>query len=625
MNRSISTPSGYGQLLITYLGPQRGRVFGLACLVLLTIALQLINPQIIRYFLDTLESGGQLQQLLGAAGLFTLITIVQQLVRLLATYVGEMVGWTATNWLRVDLARHCLRLDMSFHKAHTPGELIERVDGDVNELANFFSHMMLTLIGNALLLLGVVLLLWRESWQIGVGITLVTLISVVVINLLRKRIVPRWEALRAADAELFGFLEERLNGTEDIQTSGAKAYTMQGLYHRLRQRWLAAQYALHLDAWIIPTPIWVFALAYAAAHLVSGQLFLDGVLTIGSVYLIFNYIGIVEGPLWQTIEVVDQLQRASAALNRIVKLRQIQPTLHDGAGVDLPAGPLAVSFDHVSFHYVDNEPLTAQGSDRAPQILVRDGALDEVEREEIDGDDVKEKEVVLSDLSFHLQPGTVVGLLGRTGSGKSTLSKLLFRFYDPTVGSIRLGNQQAMFELRQARQADLHGRIGMVTQDVQLFHASVRDNLTLFDQRITDARIALVLKEVGLWHWLESLPNGLDTQLSGDDSNLSAGEAQLLAFTRVFLADPGLVILDEASSRLDPATEQRIEAALNRLLADRTCIIIAHRLATIQRADAIMILEEGRIAEYGERTTLAADPNSRFYRLLQTGMEEVFA
>ncbi len=636
MNHSLSSSGdaggtgGYGQLLATYLGPQRGRVIGLAALVLLTIALQLINPQIVRYFLDSLAGGGQLRQLLGAAALFTCITIVQQLVRLLATYVGEMVGWTATNWLRVDLARHCLRLDLSFHKAHTPGELIERVDGDVNELADFFSHMMLTLLGNALLLLGVVILLWWESWQMGVGITLVTLLSVVVINWLRKRITPRWEALRAADAELFGFLEERLNGTEDIQTSGAKAYTMQGLYRLLHQRWQAARHALHLDAWIIPTPVWVFALAYAAAHLVSGQLFLDGALTIGSVYLIFNYIGIVEGPLWQTIEVVDQLQRATAALNRIVKLRQIQPTLQEGPGVTLPTGPLAVVFDHVSFQYEDADPLTNKITDLVPPASAENATMDATgARNEPDAEAVQEKEqekeVVIRDVSFHLQPGKVVGLLGRTGSGKSTLSKLLFRFYDPTIGSIRLGNQQAMVDLRQARYADLHGRIGMVTQDVQLFHASVRDNLTLFEPGIPDERIALVLKEVGLWDWLQSLPDGLNTPLSGDDSNLSAGEAQLLAFTRVFLADPGLVILDEASSRLDPATEQRIEAALNRLLANRTCIIIAHRLATIQRADEIMILDQGSIAEYGARATLAADPNSRFYRLLQTGMEEVFA
>jgi ATP-binding cassette, subfamily B, bacterial len=243
MNNS-SAADGYGRLLVTYLAPQRGRVALLAGLILLTIGLQLVNPQIIRYFLDSLQAGGQLRQLLGAAALFMLITITHQLVLLVATYMGELVGWTATNALRVDLARHCLRLDLSFHKAHTPGELIERVDGDVNELANFFSRMLLTLVGNGLLLVGVVVLLWRESWQIGLGITLVALVSVLIINVLRKRIIPRWERLRGADADLFGFLEERLNGTEDIQTSGAKGYMLGGLDRLLCPPWRAFPPAL---------------------------------------------------------------------------------------------------------------------------------------------------------------------------------------------------------------------------------------------------------------------------------------------------------------------------------------------------------------------------------------------
>jgi ATP-binding cassette, subfamily B, bacterial len=617
MNQTPLAAQGYGRLLATYLAPQRGRVILLAGLVLLTLGLQLINPQIIRYFLDTLQAGGQLRQLMGAAALFMVITISQQLVLLAATYVGELVGWTATNALRVDLARHCLRLDLAFHKAHTPGELIERVDGDVNELADFFSRMMLTLVGNGLLLLGVLILLWIESWPIGLAITLVTLLSVVVIEGLRKRVTPRWEAVRAVDADLFGFLEERLNGLEDLQTSGAKAYTLSRLDQLLLRRWRIVQHALRLNIWMIPTPIWVFALAYAVAHLVSGRLFWAGGLTIGSVYLIFYYIGTVEGPLWRTIEMVDKLQRAIAAANRIVQLRQTQATLHDGVGITLPPGPLAVTFDHVSFHYADAEPPAAPVVERLNTLHVPDA-------EDVRGDDEPPEEIVIRDLSFQLAPGTILGLLGRTGSGKSTLSKLLFRFYDPTSGSIHLGTPGAMYDLRQARREDLQGHIGMVTQDVQLFHATVRDNLTLFDPRIPDNRILAVLQEVGLADWVQSLPQGLDTQLSGDDSNLSAGEAQLLAFSRVFLADPGLVILDEASSRLDPATEQRIERALNRLLANRTCIIIAHRLATVQRADRIMILEQGQIAEYGERTALAADPTSRFARLLQTGMEEIF-
>jgi len=604
----------YGKLFASYLGPQRGRVAFLALLVLLSIALQLANPQIIRYFLDTVESGGQLRQLLGAAAIYMVVTIFQQVIMLGATYVGEVVGWTATNWLRADLARHCLRLDMSFHKVHTPGELIERVDGDVNQLANFFSRMILMLAGNLLLFIGVGALLWWESWQMGVAISLVAIISISVINYLRRLITPRWEKLRAADADLFGFLEERLGGTEDIQTSGAKPYVMLGLYKLLYQRWEAAKDALKIDAWMVPMPIWVFGLAYAAGHFVSGRLFLEGQMSIGSVYLIFAYIALAEGPLWRIMDMVDQLQRAVAAINRITKLLAVQPTLHDGPGVEVPEGPLAVEFDHVSFQYEDVEPLSLSDPDNTEKATAVDTVLEgEAEAEQ------EPAEVVISDISFRLEPGKILGLLGRTGSGKSTLSKLLYRFYDPNVGHIRLGMPGSMFDLQAAQRSDLHGRIGMVTQDVQLFHATVRDNLTLFDDSISDERILAVLAQVGLLGWVEELEQGLDSEMSGNDSSLSAGEAQLLAFTRVFLADPGLVILDEASSRLDPATEQQIEIALDQLLAGRTSIIIAHRLATIQRADQILILENGQVAEHGDRTALAADPHSRFYELLRTG------
>jgi len=158
---------------------------------------------------------------------------------------------------------------------------------------------------------------------------------------------------------------------------------------------------------------------------------------------------------------------------------------------------------------------------------------------------------------------------------------------------------------------------------VQLFRASIRDNLTFFDRGITDQQIQQVIEMLELSDWYHSLPNGLDTQIESAGHSLSAGEAQLLAFTRVFLRDPGLVILDEASSRLDPATEQRIERAIDKLLRNRTAIVIAHRLGTVHRADEIMILEDGRVSEYGNRQQLASDPGSLFYNLLQTGLEKV--
>ena len=165
----------------------------------------------------------------------------------------------------------------------------------------------------------------------------------------------------------------------------------------------------------------------------------------------------------------------------------------------------------------------------------------------------------------------------------------------------------------------------MVTQEVQLFQASVRQNLTLFDDAIPDEKILTVIQEVGLEEWYRKLPNGLDSRLDSEDSGLSAGESQLLAFGRIFLTNPGLVIMDEASSRLDPATERYIEAAVEKLLINRTGIIIAHRLNTVQRADEIIILDDGEIAEHGERKALAADPNSLFSKLLRTGMEEALA
>jgi ATP-binding cassette subfamily B protein len=229
---------------------------------------------------------------------------------------------------------------------------------------------------------------------------------------------------------------------------------------------------------------------------------------------------------------------------------------------------------------------------------------------------------ILNDINFSLPPGRVLGLLGRTGSGKTTLSRLLLRFYDPVSGSICVGNGLGdVINIREAKRTSLRNRIGLVTQDVELFHAPVRDNLTLFDETVEDGRVLDALNDLGMGPWLASLPDGLNTRIEAGDS-LSAGEAQLLALGRVFLADAGLIILDEASSRLDPATEQMLDQALTRLLTQRTAIIIAHRLATINRADDILILSDGQILEFGERTTLLDNPDSQLNQLMRIGMEE---
>lgn len=596
----------YWALLLRYLRPQGRRALGLAGLLLASIALQVINPQILRGFIDSAQDPqGDLRGLVIAAGLFIGIALLTQLLGLGAAYLSEQVAWAATNDMRADLTLHCLRLDMGFHKARTPGELIERVDGDVAALANFFSQFVIRVLGNGILMLAVLVVLLREEYRIGLSLAaLAGLLSGALIGLQRV-VVPLWARARESSAALFGFIEERLSGTEDIRSSGAVGYTLRRLDEHSRAR-LHAERRAHVigaSAWL--TPQLFFVVAGGLTYWLGERFFRAGSMSLGTVYLIFFYTEALLRPVIQITRQIEDLQKAGAGIVRIRELYRIQPGLADGTR-ELPEGPLAVEFAGVGFAYNDAgdggwEPAAGQGALPTPnsQLLTPSS--------------------VLEDISFTLPAGRVLGILGRTGSGKTTLTRLLFRLYDPTSGSIRLGGA----DLRAVRSEHLRQRVGMVTQDVQLFHASVRDNLTFFDPSIPDQHILAVLHQLELGQWYQALPNGLDTVLAAGGGGLSAGEAQVLAFTRVFLRNPSLVLLDEASSRLDPATERLIERAVGQLLQGRTGIIIAHRLATLLRADDILILEGGRIREYGPRAALMADPASRFAELLRVGLEEV--
>jgi ATP-binding cassette subfamily B protein len=574
----------YWDLLGPYLMFQRGRFSLLVVLLLSSVGLQVINPQIVRYFIDTAMAGAVSQELLAAALVFVVIALFQQVLGVSATYLGENVAWSATNELRAELARHCLNLDMSFHSDTSPGELIERIDGDVQELSNFFSQMVVRVVGNLVLLVGILFALFLEDWRLGLVYSVFAVVTLFALNRVRGLAIPHQKALRAANAELFGYLEERLSGTEDIRSSGAVDFVIRGLYklqYAILGHW---RKAWRMFVVVRFTGGMMMTLGTAMAFLVGFYFNQVGAVTIGTVYLIVHYTNMFGRPIRELTQQAENVQNIGASIERLVDLRGHTSQISDGAGAFFPDGPLSLAFDNVSFGYFDDE-------------------------------------WVLRDLSFSLAPRSVLGLLGRTGSGKTTLARLVFRLYDARLGNIELGE----IDIHEARLQELRQRVAIVTQDVQLFQASVRDNLTFFDNSIPDAKIHAVIEELGLADWYQSLPEGLETVLESGGRGLSAGEAQLLAFTRVFLRDPGLVILDEASSRLDPATENLIERAVDKLLMNRTAIIIAHRLGTVHRANDIMILDQGRISEFGDRKRLAADSSSRFHSLLQTGLEEVLA
>jgi ATP-binding cassette, subfamily B, bacterial len=573
----------YRVLLWQYLVPQWPKVMLLALLLIGNIALQLANPQIVRAFLDAALAGQPLDALLRLGLLFLALGAIDQLLGVCVVYLGEDVGWTATNRLRAELTLRCLNLDMGFHNARTPGELIERIDGDATAVSNFFSQFILQIVGSLLMLFGVLVLLFREDWRAGTALSLFAAVGLLVLNRFRSLAVPATKEERKASASFFSFLEERLAGLDDLRANGGGAYVMRrfdqvmgDLATKGRRAWMGRGYLWGITLTMI-------AVGYVIAFGMGAYLYSLGSITLGTVYLFYQYSELIQTPLEQLTRQLQDLQKAAASLSRIADLNAIESQLQDGSGGQLPnVGALSVDFDAVSFAY--NPEAT-----------------------------------ILKDFSLNLQPREVLGLLGRTGSGKSTLTRLLLRLYDPSAGTVRLGG----VDLRTLSQEAIRSQIAMVTQEVQLFRGTVRDNLTFFDGTIPDVQLIAALESAELGEWFHGLPEGLDTELAAGGKGLSGGEAQLLAFARVLLKDPGLVILDEPSSRLDPATEQRIERAISRLLAGRTAIIIAHRLGTVQRVDTIAILEDGRLIEHGDRLALKQSPNSRFADLLKSDLQEV--
>ena len=581
------------ELLARYLAPRWPSVAVLTALVLGGVGLQLASPQILRSFIDAIQAGAGLEALGSIAVLYLTVELGRRGTALGASYAGAAVGGTATNALRSDLLRHCLLLDMPFHKRHSPGELVERLWGDVGALANFLSQFAVRLLSSALVVVGILALLFYEDWRVGLGLTGYTALTFAALRAVQPLAVRHRAAAREASAAQMAFLEERLRGTEEIRANGAEAHVparADDLSRALLLRQRAAQLVGEVT---FVASNFLFAAGTAVGLVAGAVLYARGEATVGTAFLIVAYTGMLFGPLERIREQVQDFQAASASIGRInailAERSEIREPAPSGRSA-LPNGPLAVAFERVSFGY-------------------RDGLADGSGTDEA---------VVLRDICFSLAPGHVMGLLGRTGSGKTTLTRLLFRLYDPAEGSVRLGG----IDLRDIPLADLRRRVALVTQDVQLFHSTVRDNIAFFDPSVPDKRITAALDDVGLGAWRRALPRGLDTPLDSS-GGLSAGEAQLLAFVRVFLKEPAVVILDEPSSRLDPATERLLERATDRLLAGRTAIVIAHRLETVRRVDDVLILEDGRVREHGRREVLEGDPASRYAQLLRVGMDSV--
>ncbi len=544
-------------------------------------ALALGGPLVVRRIVDQASAGTTSADIMRLAIVYLVIAVTAQAITVAVSWFATITAWRTTNQIRLRLARHVLGLDHEFHRQHTPGELIQRVDGDVTSVSDFLGRVVPRAVGATLMIVGMIIVLTAVDWRLAAGTAVYTLISIAAVVRGRHRAVGESSDEMGSYARLYGGIEERLTAAEDLRANGAGQHAMWRFVEESADAMASSvrRERAFLRMW------WAVQGAVAGGSVValvsSAVLVQRGVITVGTAFLMFQYVLLLSRPLEDVVDQLETVQKANGAMVRVIDLLAVQPTIVDRPSIEgAPTprdGALSIDFQGVSFDYGDNE-------------------------------------TVLRNIDLSIAAGRSVGVVGRTGSGKTTLSRLLLRLVEATEGTLQLGGVPIVdIPLRHLRD-----RVALIPQEVELFSGTVRDNVAMFDPAPTDDQVVAALRQAGLQTLVDG---GIHRPLGAGGAGLSAGEAQLLALARVWLRDPDLVVLDEATARVDPQTEQKIEQAVAQLMAGRTTVIIAHRLSTLRHVDEIVVLDHGRIVEHGDRSLLAADGDSRFHRLLELALD----
>lgn len=585
----MSTATSRWRALGALMRPDARRWTGLGLLVALSSGFSLAGPLVVRRIIDLAGEGGTADELTSLALVFLGLAVATQIILVIVSWCSTVTAWHTTNQIRLQLAEHVLGLDHEFHRRHTPGELIQRVDGDVTSVSDFLGRVVPRVAGAAAMVLGMLGVLFVVDWRLALGSSVYVTVAASTIVRGRHRAVGESTEEMGSYAQLYGGIEERLTAAEDLRANGAGAHAM---WRFVEESSDAMNSSVRRESaflrlwWAVQGSV---AVGSAVSLIAGAVLVSNGSITLGTAFLMFQYVLLLERPLEDVVQQLEVVQKASGAMVRVIDLLAVQPTILDSGTTSPAAGPLAVEFDAVSFEYADEHDVNSDTTDI-------------------------HAERVLHDLSFTLGAGRSLGVVGRTGSGKTTLSRLLLRLVESTHGELRLGG----VPIADIPMTELRRRVAMIPQEVELFSGTVRDNVTLFDPQPTDAQVEHALGRVGL----DALvAGGIHRELGAGGAGLSAGEAQLLALARVWLREPDLVVLDEATARVDPATEARLEIAIAEMMRERTTIIIAHRLRTLRHVDEILVLDHGVIVEHGTRDVLAGDGGSRFHHLLELALE----
>jgi ATP-binding cassette, subfamily B, multidrug efflux pump len=559
--------------LLHYVGPYRWKVVASITFLVLIAALELVGPYLTMVALDHVIPNGDLHLLwllaLGFFGALVVAFALEYAQQILTTWLGQRIMFDLRREIFAKLQRQSLR----FFDRNPVGRLMTRVTNDVEVLNQLFSSGIVTVFGDIFTLIFIVgVMLWMD-WRLALVALAVMPFVIFTAFLFRARVRDAYRDIRVRLARINAFLQERITGVSVVQLFGQESKTEARFQDINRAHLDAHLRSITYYALFFPVIELLTTIALALILVYGGARFLDDTITVGVVTAFLMYARRFFRPIQDLSEKYNMLQGAMASSERIFRLLDTEPDIQDPERpASLPEPPRGeIEFRDVWFAYTRNEA----------------------------GDDW---DWVLKGVSFKVRPGERVAIVGHTGAGKTTLSSLLMRFYEPQKGEILFDGVPIQTVPQQA----LRERIGLVLQDVFLFSRSVEYNLHLGRDDIDPARVRQAAARVGADRHIERLPRRYEEPLGERGATLSVGQRQLLSFARALAFDPNVLILDEATSSVDSELEAQIQTALETLLRDRTALVIAHRLSTVQSADRILVFHHGELKEAGSHPELLA-------------------
>jgi ATP-binding cassette subfamily B protein len=562
--------------------PYKGRTI-LALLALLgTTAAALAGPWVAKLAIDDGITPHDRMALVMYVVLYLVLAIIGLVLESAQTYLTTWVGQRVLTDLRVELFGHIQKLELGYFEEQRTGRLISRLTNDVDALEQLVTDGVTSSVQNTITLAGTAALMLLLDWRLALATLVVFPLMAISTALFRVYSSRAYRRMRERLAEVTAALQEDLSGARVVQAFRREDQNLKKFAETNEVYRESNRVTVLLNALYFPFVEFLSSIATAIVLAYGGYLFFQGDMELGTLFAFIAYLSNFFDPVQALSQLYNTFLAANAALDKIFDVMDTKPRLTEKPGA-VELGPLAGRVDLDDLHF---------GYGSGPEVL--------------------------HGVDLHVEAGQTVALVGHTGAGKSTLVKLLARFYDPRQGAIRIDGH----DLRDVTLDSLRGQLGIVPQEGFLFAGTIRDNIAFGrpDAPIEDVRAAA--EAVGADRFIEQLPDGYDTAIAERGAVLSIGQRQLVAFARALLANPRLLILDEATSSVDIATEGVIEQALERLLHGRTAFVVAHRLSTIRRADLIVVLENGRVLEKGTHEQLLA-ARGRYHSLYDDWVEAV--